>query len=76
MVALQIGWLIGSPSVPFVVGVEGRWAPSLFTETPASAVTGNMMTANMMASQNQVPVGGAWRIGLFVAYYIPFFDFN
>jgi hypothetical protein len=71
MVGLQAGWIIGTPSTPFIIGVEGRWAPTLFTQTVLQTQGTGVMTTQMPVQE-----GGAWRLGLFVSYYVPFFDFN
>lgn len=66
MVGAQLGLILGTPSTPFVLGVEGRWAPTLFRDAdPGGASAG---------SDNQR--GGLWRIGFFASYYVPFFDIN
>lgn len=64
--AVQAGALIGPPSSPFMVGLDLRWAPTLFTQAEAQA--------DPMAPPAER--GGAFRFGLFFGYYVPFFDFN
>lgn len=58
----QVGWLVGSPSNSFVIAADVRYGPSLFKSGDGS-------------SMGDQP-GGALRFGLFVAYYVPLFDFN
>jgi hypothetical protein len=60
MVGIQAGFIIGTPSNPFVIGFDGRWSPTLFSPDTTSSEK----------------VGGALRAGLFASYYVPFFDFN
>lgn len=60
----QIGWIFGRPQNSMIIGVEGRYAPTLFTGTSELTVS------------KDVDPGGALRFGLFVAYYISLFDFN
>lgn len=60
----QVGWIFGRPQNSFVVGVEGRYAPTLFAGTSELTIP---------ADTNP---GGAARFGVFVAYYISLFDFN
>jgi len=62
MVGGQVGLIFGSPSNPFVIGGEVRWSPTLF-ESITDATTGTSKR-------------GALRAGLFVSYYVPFFDLN
>lgn len=60
----QLGWIIGRPQNSFILGVEARYAPTLFAGTSELTVP---------ADTNP---GGAARFGVFVAYYISLFDFN
>jgi len=60
----QIGMLIGSPEDTFVIGVEARYAPTLFSGT-----------SQLTVSDTQDP-GGALRVGLVLAYYVSLFDAN
>jgi hypothetical protein len=61
---LQVGWILGTPSNNFMLGFEGRWAPTLFATTATTA------------GRQDERRGGLWRIGFFFSYYVPFFDFN
>jgi hypothetical protein len=57
---VQLGIILGSIADPLVIGVDGRYAPTLFSE----------------AASSDPASGGAFRLGLFASYYVPFFDFN
>lgn len=61
---LQLGWMFGTPRNSFILGIEGRYAPTLFAGTSKLTVL------------PQEDPGGALRAGMFLAYYIPLFDFN
>ena len=56
----QVAIITGSPSANFLLGIEGRYSPTLF------AAEGNNASNN----------AGAIRLGLFAAFYVPLFDFN
>lgn len=60
----QVGWIFGRPQNSFILGVEGRYAPTLFAGT-----------SELTIPADAAP-GGAARFGIFVAYYISLFDFN
>ena len=60
MVGGELGWLIGTPSNGFVLGVDARYAPTALAVTQADKST---------------KMGAAF-LGGFAAYYVPFFDFN
>ena len=56
----QVGAMVGKPESSAVIGAELRYAPALFA-----------------SSGDAVPkTAGAVRAGIFVAFYVPFFDFN
>lgn len=61
---LQVGWMFGTPRNSFILGVEGRYAPTLFSGT-----------TKLKPTTSEDP-GGAFRVGVFLVYYIPLFDFN
>lgn len=58
----QVAWALGRPNNMLLIGAEARYAPTLFSTTPNDTDPGEP--------------GGALRVGLFVAYYIPLLDFN
>lgn len=62
MIGGQVGLIIGSPSNPLVIGLDARWSPTLF-----ESVTDETTSTSKR---------GALRAGLFVSYYVPFFDLN
>lgn len=62
-IGTQIGIILGSPTSNVIIGAEARWSPGLFSGT-AFDLPG--------ARSAQ----GAVRVGAFVSYYVPFFDFN
>ena len=56
----RVGMLVGSMADPFVLGLDVRYAPTLFST----------------AASSEPASGGTFRIGAFVSYYVPFFDLN
>lgn len=62
---VQLGMLLGKPSSPFMLGLDLRWSPTLFSQETVSSADGS-------ATDH----GGVFRFGLFFGYYVPFFDFN
>lgn len=63
----QVGFILGSPEHAFVVGVEARWAPTLFERTPGM---------DSMGTAENATESGVLRYGVFASYYVPLFDFN
>ncbi len=61
---VQLGWIVGSPANSFIIALDARYAPTLFAGT-----------SKLTVPTNTSP-GGAFRVGLTLAYYIPLFDFN
>ena len=59
---IQAGYLLGTPSSNLGVGLEARYAPALFPKEMGD-----------LKGQDDV---GAFRVGLYAAYYVPFFDLN
>jgi hypothetical protein len=68
-VGLQAGWILGSPSMPFVIGADVRWAPSLFPRTCENKACGGNDYAETTRS-------GVLQWGFFASYYVPFLDIN
>lgn len=64
----QIGFLLGSATSPFMLGVDLRWSPTLFTQ--------EQTTTDAAGVSSTSERGGAFRFGLYFGYYVPFFDFN
>jgi hypothetical protein len=56
----QLGMLVGSMADPFILGVDARYSPTLFSA----------------AASREPASGGTFRFGVFVGYYVPFFDLN
>ncbi|MEY2930904.1 MAG: hypothetical protein RL033_1653, partial [Pseudomonadota bacterium] len=56
----QLGIVLGSIADPFVIGLDARYAPTLFST----------------AKSSEPAAGGTLRLGLFASYYVPFFDLN
>jgi len=61
---LQLGWIVGTPANSFILALDARYAPTLFAGTSTLTVPADTSP------------GGALRLGLTLAYYIPLFDFN
>ncbi len=61
---VQLGWIVGSPANSFIIALDARYAPTLFAGTSKLTVP------------TDTSPGGAFRVGLTLAYYIPLFDFN
>jgi hypothetical protein len=59
-IGTQLGVVLGSIADPFVVGLDARYAPTLFSDTTSSEPVS----------------GGTLRIGLFASYYVSLFDLN
>jgi hypothetical protein len=53
---LQVGAMIGTSSTSFMLTLDGRYAPTLYTERESGP--------------------GAFRLGLGLTYFVPFWDFN
>lgn len=66
-VSTQFAFLFGKPATPFVLGLDIRFAPTLFSQEQTTTVDGATMSTDR---------GGMFRFGLFFGYYVPFFDFN
>jgi hypothetical protein len=56
----QLGIVLGSIADPFVIGLDARYAPTLFST----------------AKSSEPAAGGTLRLGVFASYYVPFFDLN
>jgi hypothetical protein len=70
-VGLQAGFIVGSPSMPFVIGADVHWAPSLFPRTYTEK-----MPCGDDGTCDSTTQSGAIQLGFFVSYYVPFFDIN
>lgn len=70
-VGVQVGMLLGrNPNAQFVVGIDHRYSPtqSFQPKLPEDA------PAELRNEYDQRR--GVFRVGAFVSYYVPFFDFN
>jgi hypothetical protein len=54
-IGLQYGLIIGTPSQPFMIGADARWAPSLFPQEDAGKVKSGALRMGLFASY-YVPV--------------------
>jgi hypothetical protein len=63
----QFGLILGSPSMPFVIGADMHWASSLFPRT---------CTGDNCGDAEGETRSGALQWGFFASYYVPFFDLN
>jgi len=59
-VGAQLGMVVGSIADPFVLGIDARYAPTLFSS----------------AKSSEPATGGTVRLGVFASYYVSLFDLN